>query len=75
MRVKLQKLREAHGYTQQTFSKAVGTSRSHYSQIETGEKAPSLKLALRIKRELNYKDDDIFFDFKCPVSGQSRNNR
>ena len=39
MRAKLQQLREAQGYTQQTFSAAVGTSRSHYSQIETGEGA------------------------------------
>lgn len=60
MRVKLQQLREAQGYTQQTFSEAVGTSRSHYSQIETGEKAPSLRLALRIKKILGYDGDDIF---------------
>lgn len=60
MRVKLQRLREAQGYTQVTFSEAIGTSRSHYSQIETGEKAPSLKLALRIKKILGYEKDDIF---------------
>ncbi len=60
MRVKLQQLREARGYTQQTFSAVVGISRSHYSQIETGEKQPSLLLALRIKRALDYYDDDIF---------------
>ncbi len=60
MRVKLQQLREARGYTQQTFSAVVGMSRSHYSQIETGEKQPSLQLALRIKRALDYYDDDIF---------------
>lgn len=34
----LQRLREANGYTQQAFSRAVRTSRSHYSQSETGEK-------------------------------------
>lgn len=66
MRAKLQQLREAQGYTQQTFSAAVGTSRSHYSQIETGEKQPSLRLALRIKRVLNYHGDDIF-DNAMPV--------
>ena len=60
MRAKLQQLREANGYTQQTFSAAVGTSRSHYSQIETGDKQPALRLALRIKRVLNYYGDDIF---------------
>ena len=62
MRAKLQRLREANGYTQQTFSAALGTSRSHYSQIETGDKQPALRLALRIKRVLNYYGDDIFDD-------------
>ena len=60
MRVKLQKLREAYGFTQQTFAEALSISRSHYSQIETGEKSPSLRIALRIKKALNYPDDDIF---------------
>ena len=64
MRTKLVKLRERHGYTQATFSTAVGTSRSHYSQIETGEKNPSLKLSLKIKRVLDYPYDDIFFNAK-----------
>lgn len=60
MRVKLQALREAHGFTQQKFSEAVGISRSHYAQVETGDKQPSLRLALRIKRALGYFGDDIF---------------
>ncbi len=64
MRVKLQKLRQANGYTQQTFSDAIGTSRNHYSQIETGDKNPSLKLALRIKKALCYDYDDIFDNIK-----------
>lgn len=66
MRTKLKQLRETNGYTQQSFSEAVGTSRSHYSQVETGEKQPSLRLALRIKRVLNYHGDDIF-DNTMPV--------
>ena len=66
MRVKLVKLRESRGYTQQTFSKAVGISRSHYSQIETGEKEPSLKVGLKIKRVLDYPNDDIFLNKKAP---------
>lgn len=68
MRVKLQKLREASGYTQVTMSAAVGVSRSHYSQIETGEKYPSLRLAMRIKHVLNYPGDDLF-DNTMPGSG------
>lgn len=66
VRAKLQRLREANGYTQQAFSAAVGVSRSHYSQIETGDKQPSLRLALKIKRALNYYGDDIF-DNTMPV--------
>lgn len=67
MRVKLVKLREGAGYTQETISKELGISRSHYSQIETGEKDPSLKLGLKIKRKLKYDKDDIFFNQKSPV--------
>lgn len=67
MRAKLQQFREAQGYTQQTFSEAVGTSRSHYSQVETGEKQPSLRLALRIKKTLGYYDDDIFDNTSLPT--------
>ncbi|MBQ8331088.1 MAG: helix-turn-helix transcriptional regulator [Clostridia bacterium] len=70
MRTKLVKLREGRGYSQETFSKAVGISRSHYSQIETGDKAPSLKLALAIKRVLDYSGDDIFFDHRGRETGQ-----
>lgn len=66
MRVKLQKLREANGYTQKTFSRSIGISRSHYAQIETGEKDPSLKVSLRIKKGLNYYNDDLFLTTNDP---------
>lgn len=64
MRTKLAKMRKAQGYTQKTFANKVGTSRSHYSQIESGEKNPSLNLSIRIKRCLNYLYDDIFYNIK-----------
>lgn len=60
MRVRLTEMRKAQGFTQDTFAEAVGTSRSHYSQIETGDKSPSFRLVLKIKRALNYFDDDLF---------------
>lgn len=66
MRAKLRHLREANGYTQQAFSDAVGISRTHYAQVEQGVKQPSLRLAFRIKRMLNYYGDDIF-DNTMPV--------
>lgn len=71
MRKKLQKLREAKGYTQQTFSEKINISRSHYSQIESGEKNPSLELSIRIKRALEYPYDDLFFNPKRPFLRQN----
>lgn len=64
MRVKLRKLRESYGFTQQQFADAVGISRTHYGQIETGEKMASWAVAVRIKEMLNYPGDDLFDDKK-----------
>lgn len=60
MRTKLKNLRQAYGISQYTIADALNISRSHYSQIETGDKNPSLQLARKIKQFLKYKDDDIF---------------
>lgn len=60
MRTRLKALRTACGFSQYTFADALGISRSHYSQIETGDKTPSLTLALKIKNILGYNGDDIF---------------
>lgn len=60
MRTKLKNLRKACGFSQYTFAEVLGISRSHYSQIETGDKTPSLTIALKIKKVLGYSDDDIF---------------
>lgn len=68
MREKLRRLRTAAGYTQQQLSDKVHISRNHYTQIETGEKNPSLKVSLRIKQVLGYPYDDLFFNQKRPVS-------
>lgn len=60
MRSRLQNLRKAQGLTQTQFVEAVGCSRSHYEMIETGDRTPSLGLAMRIKAALNYHSDDLF---------------
>lgn len=60
MRTRLKKLRISRGFSQYTFADVLGISRSHYSQIETGSKTPSLPLALKIKSALACSDDDIF---------------
>lgn len=64
MRVKLRELRKALGYSQEAFAKSVGISRTHYCQIESGEKDPSLKVSLRIKKRTGYTGDDIFENAK-----------
>ena len=66
MRMKLVKLREETGLSQQALADNIKISRSHYSQIETGDKDPSLKVGLRIKRVLKYQNDDIFFNSQRP---------
>lgn len=60
MRTRLKALRIACGFSQYTFADALGISRSHYSQIETGDKMPSLTLAIKIKSILGYTNDNIF---------------
>lgn len=60
MRTKLKALRRSCGFSQYTFADVLGISRSHYSQIETGDKTPSLTLAIKIKSILGYANDDIF---------------
>lgn len=60
MRVKLQKIRASKGFNQTSFSKFVGCSRSHYAQVENGDKYPSLRLAIKIKTALGYNNDDLF---------------
>lgn len=72
MRVKLVDVRKSLGYTQSSAAAVLGISRSHYSQIETGEKTPSLNLAMKIKQVFGYKQDDIFFDDKRPFSERAK---
>lgn len=72
VRTVMVKARKAAGYTQQSISDELHISRSHYSQIESGEKNPSLALSMRIKKVLGYPYDDLFFNPKRPVSGPKR---
>ena len=60
MRVKLKKLRKEQNLTQKNLSNMVNIHRSYYSMIERGRKNPSLKVAISLKRALNYQYDDIF---------------
>jgi transcriptional regulator with XRE-family HTH domain len=69
MRVNLARLRESRGYSQQSFAERVGCSRSHYSQIETGDKNAHYSLMKKIRKVLDceYMDlDKLFFNQKSP---------
>ena len=72
MRTKLVSVRKKAGYTQAALADAVGISRNHYTQIETGDKNPSLPVAVKIKAKLCYKGNDIFFNSTSPKTGQSK---
>ena len=60
MRVKLKKLRKEQNLTQKNLSNMVNIHRTYYSMIERGRKNPSLRVAISLKRALNYQYDDIF---------------
>ena len=74
MREKLIELRVKMGYTQVTFAKRLGISRSHYSQIEEGHKNPTFAVSLKIKYLLGCERDDIFMlsDVKPRKGGPRR---
>ena len=70
MRSKLISIRRQRGYTQYTMAAALGISRTHYGQIETGAKNPALRIGIRIKQVLGYNNDDIFFNESSPKMGR-----
>jgi putative transcriptional regulator len=59
--------------TQQQFAKMIGVSRTTYTNIELGEKNPSLNVALKIKQILKTNNDDIFLDSNEP-KGNNQNS-
>ncbi len=62
MRKILKQERLKKGLTQQDIANLVGISRVHYTQIEnnSGNKKPSLDVAIGIKKVLGYSGDDLF---------------
>ncbi len=60
MRDILIKCRKKKKLTQENISKMLGIGRSTYNAYELGTINPPLKIALKIKEILNYKNDDIF---------------
>ena len=60
MRGKLKSLRKEQNLTQESLSNMVNIHRTYYSMIENRKRTPSLKVAVSIKKALNYQYDDIF---------------
>lgn len=60
MRMNLINARKNAKLTQAELAQFVHLSRSHYAQIETGAKNPSLRVALALKVALRETDDSIF---------------
>lgn len=60
MRRKLKKRRLELGFTQKQMASKIGIARTTYTNIELGNKNPSLELAIKIKKVLHIKNDDFF---------------
>jgi putative transcriptional regulator len=58
---KIKEYRKNRGYNIKEFAQKVGISESHLRKIERGVGSPSLKVAVRIAKELKCKLDDLFF--------------
>lgn len=63
MRVRLAMLRESENFTQTQIARRIGISQGYYSDIECGLRCPSPEVALRIAKELNIPENDIFCVF------------
>ena len=71
MRKKLIELRKNKGLTQKQLADMLHIARSTYVGYEQGSFQPSLKIAISIKKILNYEGDDIFFNQKCQPKKQN----
>ena len=54
------RLERKDGYTQEQMANKLDVARTTYTGYENGNFSPSLEIAMKIKKILNYKKDDIF---------------
>lgn len=59
---RIQKLRKAKGYTQQTFAGSIGLSTNYLSDIERGKSSARLDKLVSIINSLECSANDIFID-------------
>ncbi|MDK2811080.1 MAG: putative transcriptional regulator [Petroclostridium sp.] len=62
MRKKLKEIRIKRNLTQKELAELAKIDRVTYTNIELGNKNPSLSVARKIKDALQYEGDDIFFE-------------
>lgn len=63
---RIQELRKAKGYTQQTFAEKIGLSTNYLSDIERGKSSARLDKLVAIINSLECSADDVFVDvIKC----------
>lgn len=71
MRINMINRRKKLRLTQEQVANKAGIARTTYTNIELGDKNPSLAVALKIKEALRTDKDDIFLTNHVP----QRNNR
>ncbi|MCR6116611.1 helix-turn-helix transcriptional regulator [Salipaludibacillus agaradhaerens] len=64
MRIWLKEIRLQKGITQEKVSKGAGIERSYYTMIEQGRRTPSVQVAKKIAKYLEF-DWTIFFSDEC----------
>ena len=57
---KLKLARERKGLTQEELANKINISRAYLSHIESGNHGPSLKVAVKIAKELGMKVEELF---------------
>ena len=62
MRHNLVEQRKRKGYTQKSMADKIGVARPTYNAYELGTVTPSLDISIKIKKVLEYNDDDIFLN-------------
>lgn len=68
LREKLIEIRTKKGYTQEQMANELNVARTTYTGYEKGNVAPSLEVALNIKKILKYKNDDIFLNSDVSIA-------
>lgn len=62
---RVKEFRDMKNISQNELAMRVGVSQRHIAFIESGDREPSLSLALKLEKELGYSISEIFLEQKC----------